>query len=100
MVAGDHSGETERSQVLPKFQPPPSRPSRTSLQCPPRPTSIAHHSAVAMPRQAERRSCGLGLAITARFNAMMIAKLVYAAIRAARSTTEGSYPGNNAYIAP
>lgn len=61
---------------------------------------MAYHSAVAMPGQAERRSCGLGPAITARFNAMMFAKLVYAAIRAARFTTEGLYPGNNAYIAP
>lgn len=61
---------------------------------------MAQHTAVAMPRQAERRSCGLGLAITARFNAMMIAKLVYAAIRAARFTTEGSYPGDYACIAP
>lgn len=54
-----------------------------------------------MPRQCERRSCGLTLAITARFNAMMIAKLVYATIFAARITTKGSwvieYPGNSAY---
>ena len=54
-----------------------------------------------MPRQGERRSCSLGLAITARFNAMMIAKLVYAAICAARITTKGlwviKYPGNSAY---
>ena len=39
-----------------------------------------------MPRQGERRSCSLGLAITARFNAMMVAKLVYAAICAAQIT--------------
>lgn len=85
------------SQVL-KFLPPPSRP---SLQCPPHPIAIAYHSAVAMPRQDERRSCSLSLAITARFNAMMTAKLMYAAICAARITTKGSWvikdPGNSAY---
>ncbi len=91
----------KRSQVLPRFLPPPSRPSRPSLQCPPHPIAMAHHSAIAIPRQGERRSCNLGFAITARFNAMMIAKLVYAAICAARITTKGSwvigYPGNSAY---
>lgn len=65
---------------------------------------MAYHSAVAMPRQAERRSCDLGLAITALFNAMMFAKLVYAATGAARFTTKGSwvigYPGDSACIAP
>ncbi len=62
---------------------------------------MAYYSAVDMPRQGKRRSSSLSLAITARFNAMMIAKLVYAAICAARITTKGSwvikYPGNSAY---
>ena len=91
----------KRGQVLPKFPPPPSRPSRISLQCPPHPIAMVHHLAIAMPRRGGRRSCDLDLAITARFNAMMIAKLVYAAICAARITTKGSwvieYPGNSAY---
>ena len=83
------------------FCPHTSRPSRTSLQCPPRPIATAHHSAIAMPRQGERRSWNLSLLITARFNAMMNAKLVYAEICAARIKTKGSWviqhPGNSAY---